>query len=428
MQTGFAAGVGLVPGVGHAFLNFVRIAQVNGQHFVEVAVDDGPRGQQQAFFRVVIGDVGDSAVSKHGKLGKPAAYVQPVFIEGGQRKSVRYDNLLSKITAALNKLQHQFQTFLIDNVGSAVCIKVQRAGYAAHKPVGVRIFAAKDGMYLNHVFLEIQGFQIVGHHEQVGFGRQLVGRVPPVAVGENAQLAGFNHAVEAILDGFEVARRRIGPGGELVRKFRCCLGISLGGRHNVHPVETGKMIQMHQMVMVHEAQVHDITDNIGVVWYLYAKRVFHRMHGGKGMRTRADAADAFNKGPGVARVAAFEDDFNTSENGAARNRIGDDVAVVKVHLATQVPFNAGNGVYNHAAARVLNGITLRSSVFVCHGVFPQLLESVSEEFLVFLLPAWRTILATPCTATPAATPATAATPTVSAVALVPRCGMVVMRS
>ena len=55
VQTGFAAGVGLVPGVGHAFLNFVRIAQVNGQHFVEVAVDDGPRGQQQAFFRVVIG-------------------------------------------------------------------------------------------------------------------------------------------------------------------------------------------------------------------------------------------------------------------------------------------------------------------------------------------------------------------------------------
>ena len=133
--------------------------------------------------------------------------------------------------------------------------------------------------------------------------------------------------------------------------------------------------------------MHDVADDIGVVGYVYAKGVFHRMHGGKGVGACAHAADALNKGPCVARVAAFENDFNSSENGAARNSIGDDVVVVKVHLAAQVPFNAGDGIHNHAAARVLNGITLRSGIFVGHGVVPQLLESVSEEFLLFLQPA-----------------------------------------
>ena len=237
-------------------------------------------------------------------------------------------------------------------------VKIKRAGHAAHQPVGVGVFAAKNGVYLHHILLKIESFQIVGNHKQVGLWRQLVGWVAPVAVGEDAKLPRFDNPRKAVLDRLEVTRRRIGPWRELVRKLGCGLGVCLGSRNHIHPVKTSQMVQVHQMVMVHEAQVHDVADNIGVVGNFNAKGIFYRMHRGKGVRARAYAADAFHKGPCIARVAPFKDDFYTSENSSARYSVGDDVVVVKVYLAPQVPLNAGNRVNNNAAARILNGITL----------------------------------------------------------------------
>ena len=63
------------------------------------------------------------------------------------------------------------------------------------------------------------------------------------------------------------------------------------------------MVQMHQMVVVHEAELHEVAYDIGVIGYVNAKGVFNGLHGRQGMGARAHAADALGKGPGVAGIA-----------------------------------------------------------------------------------------------------------------------------
>ncbi len=135
------------------------------------------------------------------------------------------------------------------------------------------------------------------------------------------------------------------------------------------------MVCVHQMVMVHQAELHHVADDVGVVRNLDAQGVFHRLHGGHGVSAGADAADAFHKSPGVAGVAPFQDDFDAAEDGSAGHRVGDDVLFVQVHLAAQMPFNAGDRVHHDAAARVNDGISL-CGIFVGHEYIPQLFESL----------------------------------------------------
>jgi hypothetical protein len=60
----------------------------------------------------------------------------------------------------------------------------------------VRVLAAEDGVQLDHVALPGQRLQVVRHRHQVGFGRQLVGRVAPEAAGEDAQLSGLDELLQ----------------------------------------------------------------------------------------------------------------------------------------------------------------------------------------------------------------------------------------
>ena len=60
------------------------------------------------------------------------------------------------------------------------------------------------------------------HGHEVGFGRQLVGRVAPVAVHEGAELARFDELFQAVLDVTEVAGRR-------QRQLEMLLGQRRGG-------------------------------------------------------------------------------------------------------------------------------------------------------------------------------------------------------
>ena len=369
MQAGLAGRIGLVPRVVDRFLNFFGIGEINGKNLIKVAVDDGPWGQKQTFIAEIIGNAGDGAVGQHRKLGQPSADIEPVAIKAGQGQGVGNDHLLGKGAAALDDLKDEIQAFLIDDVGSAYAVNVERAGHAAHQPVGMRVFAAKDGVDVHHVLLEIQSFDIVGHNHQVGFGRELVGGVAPVAVGKDAKLVGIDELEQLVLDGFEVARRRVGPGRQFLRQFRGGLGIGGGGRNHVHPVQPRQMVQMHQVIMVHEAELHEVADDIGVIGDVNAEGVFNGLHGRQGMGARAHAADALGKGPGVTRVAAFKDNFYAAKDGAAGNGIGDDVVVIDVHLAAQVSLDAGHRIHNEAAARVNNSISLRI-VFVGHGCVP----------------------------------------------------------
>ena len=64
------------------------------------------------------------------------------------------------------------------------------------------------------------------------------------------------------------------------------------------------------------------------------------------MHQRADATDTLSKGPGVSRVAAFQDGLNTAHHGAGRIGLLDFIAI---HLGfnAQMTFYTGDRVnYN----------------------------------------------------------------------------------
>ena len=72
----------------------------------------------------------------------------------------------------------------------------------------MRVLAAEDGMQLRHLALPRERIQIMRHRHEVGLGRQLVERITPVGVGENAELPGFHQLLDAGLHIGEVARAR----------------------------------------------------------------------------------------------------------------------------------------------------------------------------------------------------------------------------
>ena len=51
----------------------------------------------------------------------------------------------------------------------------------------MRILASENGMDLDDFLLPLQRIEIVSNSDQVYFRRELVGRVSPVAVGEDAE-------------------------------------------------------------------------------------------------------------------------------------------------------------------------------------------------------------------------------------------------
>ena len=75
----------------------------------------------------------------------------------------------------------------------------------------MRVLAAKNSMNLDNLLLEIKRLKIVRHRNQIHFRRKLVGRMPPVTVGENAKLTTFDKADKALLQILEVAHRRFRP-------------------------------------------------------------------------------------------------------------------------------------------------------------------------------------------------------------------------
>ncbi|MPN53719.1 hypothetical protein SDC9_201385 [bioreactor metagenome] len=64
-------------------------------------------------------------------------------------------------------------------------------------------------------------------------------------------------------------------------------------------------------------------------------------------------ADAFGEGPGVARIAALEDDFQTAPHGAGGHGVADDVLVVEVHFHPQVALDAADRVDDDALAGIV---------------------------------------------------------------------------
>ena len=72
----------------------------------------------------------------------------------------------------------------------------------------MRILAAEHRLDLDDLALEIQRLDVMGHRHQVGFRRQLVGGMAPVAVAERPQLARADQLLDPLLDVLEIADAR----------------------------------------------------------------------------------------------------------------------------------------------------------------------------------------------------------------------------
>ena len=79
-----------------------------------------------------------------------------------------------------------------------------------------------------------------------------------------------------------------------------------------------QVIEVHHMVMHILGADHQVADQLGIVGDLDLECVLNRTHRGNAMHQRADPANALGEGPGVAGVAAAQDDFDAAHHGAGQ--------------------------------------------------------------------------------------------------------------
>ena len=264
----------------------------------------------------------------------------------------------------------------------------------------MRVLAAKDRVDLDDLLLEVEHFKIVRDGKKVHGGRQLHGRMAPVAVLEDAELAARDELLQAVLDVAEVAHggKRMTRGDFLLDR-RGFAGIGLKRRDHVDPVERGELIEVHQMVVHVERGIDQVAHDVGVLRDLDPEGVLDAAHGRKGVNARADAADAFDEGPGVARVAALENDLEASPHRAGAHGVGDSSVVAERGLDAQVTLDSGDRVHNNSA--------------FTHSSLPPM------SLLVFLARACDTADMATCAAAATPTTPSVARPTLSAVASMP---------
>ena len=173
------------------------------------------------------------------------------------------------------------------------------------------------------------------------------------------------------------------------------------------------MIEVDDVVVRLQRELHQIADRVGVLRNSDPERVLDRAHRGQRVRAGADAADAFGERPGVARIAVLQNDFDAAPHRAGGDGVADDVVLVDVHLDPQMAFDAGDGVDDDPLA----GIVEREAVWRLngHGRVPcplilQALVSASARLLTTRL----TAVAPACAATATPTIPAAVMPTASA--------------
>ena len=77
------------------------------------------------------------------------------------------------------------------------------------------------------------------------------------------------------------------------------------------------MIKMHDMILYREGRRHNVTDIVGVLGDSYAQSILDGADGGEGVRRGANAANALDICPCVARIAIFHYKFQAAPCRAA---------------------------------------------------------------------------------------------------------------
>ena len=154
-------------------------------------------------------------------------------------------------------------------------VQVDGARDPAHDEVlDVGGFAPQDGNHHVDFALILQGLEVMGHRQEVDLRGEFHGRVPPVAVGEDAQLPRGHDGLELVLDPLEFLIAVPGPGRQAVGQLRRLLGVGFEGRGDVHPVQGAQDVKMHDVVMNGVGRHHHVADVLGVQGHFDIQGVF----------------------------------------------------------------------------------------------------------------------------------------------------------
>ena len=181
----------------------VILAGSTGMDFGQIAAqDDAAREQERA--RVLLIARGIIAVGE--EIAQPFAAREPILIEA-ERWPARRECKPARRTSALRLTSSRRKSMRSGLITANGSFGSMRRGHAAHQErLRMRILAAQHGVDADEILLPGQRFQIMRHGQQVHFGRQVIGRMAPVAAGEQAQLAAVDHAFHALLHAFEIGR------------------------------------------------------------------------------------------------------------------------------------------------------------------------------------------------------------------------------
>ena len=188
-----------VPGMADEFLNLVILIQINRMDGGDILVEDDAARHQ---IRTGIPHPFRGHVAERQEIAAGVANTAPFLVERCNGKQVGDVNLIDEFLHLLDDVLHGLQSEHVDCGGilpatevRSTClptshpaasrlIHLHRNGrrHATDNKVGMRVLAAKNGMQLDDITLPGKRFQVVRHGHEVGFRRQLVGRVAPVAV------------------------------------------------------------------------------------------------------------------------------------------------------------------------------------------------------------------------------------------------------
>ena len=340
---GCCALVALVPGVREVFrhgLSERRIGSRDERGGRRAAVEQDAAGKIERRSAVVPRQVWNGQVVLHaGAVG------EPLGVAGGHGARVGKVDLLDEGHDLVDEPLDHVQPIHVER-GEAV--EIDRVGDAADRQVlDVRRLAAEDGDHLVGLALELQRLQVVREGDQVDLGAQVHRRMPPVAVGEQPELPARRHADDLVLGRLQFLLRVARPVGQGLRHRGGLRRIGLGNRQDVHPVERGQVVEVHDVIVQRVMDEDQVADELRVGRNLELQRVFDGADAGHRVNGGADAAESLREEPRLGRIAPDQNPLDAAPHRAARPGIP-DAAAVDLHVDAQVTFNPRNGVDAHS--------------------------------------------------------------------------------
>ena len=152
-----------VPGFVDEFLNLAVFPHVHFVYFGQVLVQNSPSRELEG---TGIAEPICWQIAVHQVVAQATTDCTPIFVKRGHGQEVRNVYLLDEAFAIVQQLFDIRQAFGID--GTHI-IQANGAGHPAYEVVGVRVFAAKNGLDFDNLFLPFQCFQVMRQANQVDF-------------------------------------------------------------------------------------------------------------------------------------------------------------------------------------------------------------------------------------------------------------------